>query len=104
ISVLAGRRVTLSAEPGEGWMFEGWGGACRRATPRCVLRPNHSLHVDVAFIAPGTRTNPIPMGTEGFPDGSPSLGWGLRLLSSQLRGNNLIVQLAATAHGSDLTN
>jgi hypothetical protein len=103
ISVVAGRRVTLSAEPGEGWKFDGWGGACHPATPRCILRPNHSLHVDVAFIPPGTRTNSIAMGTEGFPDWSPSLGWGLRVLSSQLRASNLIVELAATAHGSDLT-
>lgn len=103
ISVLTGSRVTLSAEPGEGWKFEKWGGACRRATRRCVLRPKYSLHVDVAFIPPGTRTNPIPMGTEGYPDGSWLLGWGLRVLSSQLRANNLIVELAATAHGADLT-
>jgi len=111
ILVRADRRITLSTQPASGWKFGAWAGACRGTGRTCKLRVTRAARVNASFIPPGARKNPIPLGTEGFIDaGPPALGlvtawgfeWGLKVLSSRLEQNHLIVQLSATAHGSAL--
>jgi hypothetical protein len=102
----ASQRLKLIARPAKAWKMDTWAGACRGRGPTCTLRLTHAVRVRVVFIAPGTKKNPIPLGTEAYIDEDGALnhyGWGLRVLSSELRDKKqLVVQLSATAHGGDL--
>ena len=44
-----GTRVTLTATPGPGSTFAGWGGDCSGTSPTCVVRLRRSLDVMVHF-------------------------------------------------------
>jgi hypothetical protein len=62
VLVRAGSRVTLSTQPGMGWKFGAWSGACRGTATACKVRMNRAVRVGVTFIAPGARENPFPLG------------------------------------------
>jgi len=59
-----GTPVTLSAKPGSGSVFSGWGGACGGNEPTCSVMVNDALNVTAAFVvAPAPA--PAPGGGGG---------------------------------------
>lgn len=91
--VLPGHHVTLNATATPGWKLT-WRGACKGGDARCALHVTRSTRVVVRFVPPGVQANPLPLGTAaGIQDGGL---WDLKVLSSQLQGQDLFVQIAAT--------
>lgn len=81
----AGTRVTASATAREGWKLTGWTG-CRAGASTCALTIIRPLRLQAVFVAPGTRTNPIPLGTTE----TLSPGWQVRVNSAQLQPQNYL--------------
>jgi uncharacterized repeat protein (TIGR02543 family) len=50
----AGASVTLTASPGSGSVFAGWGGACNGNQPTCTVNVNEALNVTATFNVPLT--------------------------------------------------
>lgn len=50
-----GTPVTLSAAPAEGWVFTGWGNACRGVAATCTFAPRGPSTVAATFVEAGTR-------------------------------------------------
>lgn len=50
-------RVTLTATPGQGQTFSGWGGACGGTTPTCAVTLAQSQSVTAAFAPSSGATN-----------------------------------------------
>lgn len=98
VLVRAGSMVTLSTQPGTGWKFGTWAGACRGTASKCNVPMLRAERVGVNFLAPGIRANPIPLGTVGNIDGF----WLLKVVSTHAEGRDLVLLLSATATGSDL--
>jgi hypothetical protein len=103
VTVPARERLKLVGHPAERWKLDAWTGACRSRAATCTLRPSHAARARALFVAPGTRKNPIPLGTqacidEGLATAGPLCGlWGLKVLSSYRQGvRDLVVQLSAS--------
>ena len=64
--------------------------------------PRGAARVGATFVPPGTQTNPIPVGTFANIDEGGYFGWRLKVVSTHLVGQNLVLLLSAAAVGSDL--
>ncbi len=73
-----GSRVTLVAKPGKLGKLGPWRGACGGTAAKCSLHVTRKERVSATFVAPGAKTNPIPMQTR-WPIGD---GWTLRVVAA----------------------
>jgi hypothetical protein len=92
LTVRAGARLVLLAQPGRGWKLSAWSGACRGSTSACRVRVIHALRVAVTFLAPGARANPIALGAVG----DAGEGWRLKVVSATPDATQ---QVLATTNG-----
>jgi hypothetical protein len=76
LPIRIGSRVTLVAKPGKLGKRGPWEGVCKGSASRCRLRVTRKERVAARFVAPGTKTNPIPMQTR-WPIGD---GWTLKVV------------------------
>jgi hypothetical protein len=64
-SLGAGTQVTLSAVPGGGYGFAGWGGACT-GTLACDVTMNAAQSVSASFTDPSGNSSHVPVLATGF--------------------------------------
>jgi hypothetical protein len=57
------QRIMVNAAPQEGWKLTKWAGACRGSSETCSLRLRARRSAAVAFVPPGHRLNPYPLGS-----------------------------------------
>jgi hypothetical protein len=79
VLVRAGSKVALTVQPGTGWKFSTWAGACRGTASTCRLRMNRAARVGVTLVPPGAKTNPIPLSHSAGLDG----GWMFTVISAK---------------------
>ena len=72
----ANSTVTLTAQPGSGASFNGWGGACSGTSPSCSLTMNAAKSVTAAFSGQGAGgpASDFPLGVSVTGDGSVAGG------------------------------
>jgi Divergent InlB B-repeat domain len=87
LPVRAGSKVTLTTQPGTGWKFGAWAGACRGTASSCKVRMTRAVRVGVTFIPPGDRANPYPIGESG----ALGNGWKIQVVSVTPNANDQVV-------------
>jgi hypothetical protein len=88
-----GSRVTLVATPGKLGKLGRWTGACTGSASRCTLRVTRKAQVTATFVPPGTKNNPIPMGTR-WPIGN---GWKLKVVAATPNADGQVIDNASDA-------
>ena len=56
---LAGSVVSLTAEPGEGWFFGGWGGDAEGVESQISVEMNGSKAIDASFLVNAVPSKPV---------------------------------------------
>ena len=80
-NVRTGSRLALIAKPASRWKMTGWTGSCATTRPTCALRVARAVRVVVTFVPPGSRANPIPLGTEASIEQGGGEGWHVKVVS-----------------------
>jgi hypothetical protein len=96
--VRKGKRLAVSAVPAVGWKVAWQGPLCGGAKLACRFQPGRPVKVVLAFVAPGARTNPIPLGVAA----DVGDGWSLKVASATRNANDLV--LAVTRPNGDPAN
>jgi len=92
-----GTSVTLTADPADGWVFDGWSGACNGPDVICSFTVSKEMSVNAVFTQTSSGSKTTPLNDTG-------IDWGADFLRKNELCTGQYISAQDCSHGRDATH